>query len=136
MLISVTGLFKEIDGKKDPIRFFNRTFVIVPAGAGYCIRNEQLHIGQPSIEQEKKAFTTQISQPSTSSTSSSVSSPPTEINENAKRQMVLTLSQQTNMNLEWSSKCLQEVQWNFDTALTAFQQCFKEGKIPAEAFVK
>ena len=32
MLITVTGLFKELDKKEQPVRYFNRTFIIVPEG--------------------------------------------------------------------------------------------------------
>ena len=55
MFITITGYFQEFDNnKKQPIRHFNRTFVIVPEGGGYCIRNEQLHISQPSEAQLKQ----------------------------------------------------------------------------------
>lgn len=144
MLITVTGLFKELDTKDTALRFFNRTFVIVPEGSGYCIRNEQLFIANPSEQQEKRAFTTrpvEIAPPSVPSSSSSYSAPnvPTitgEPMEEIKQNMTLSLSQQTNMNVEWSLKCLAEVQWNFDNALAAFHEFYNRGQIPPEAFKK
>lgn len=143
MFITVTGLFKELDGKKNPNRYFNRTFVIVPEGGGYCIRNEQLHIGQPTEAQEKASFAENISvqmnqQPEPTASSSSSAQPVAtgSIDDSAKREMTVALSQQTSMNLEWSFKCLEEVSWNFNNALTAFQEFFKLGQIPAEAFAK
>ena len=143
MLITVTGLFKELDTKDSSLRFFNRTFIIVPEGSGYCIRNEQLHIGHPTELQEKRAFSSQPVEASVSSPSpgpsyntlnvlSGVAEPIEEIKQN----MTLTLSQQTNMNVEWSLKCLAEVQWNFSNALAAFEEFFKRGQIPPEAFKK
>ncbi|XP_048511817.1 nuclear RNA export factor 1-like [Athalia rosae] len=139
MLITVSGIFKELDEKKNPNRYFNRTFVIIPEGSGYCIRNEQLHISHPTEAQQRVAFSepavSQMSQPSTS-TSTAGSSTSGDVNDETKREMTIALSQQTNMNLEWSLKCLEDVSWNFDNALKAFQEFFKLGQIPAEAFVK
>lgn len=141
MLITVTGLFKELDKKEQPVRYFNRTFIIIPEGSGYCIRNEQLHISTPTdiqlkhlSSQPETPMPVAISQ--TPLTSSTVKPLPPQLSEDVKQQMTLTLSQQTNMNLEWSLKCLEEVHWNYDNALAAFQEFFKRGQIPAEAFNK
>ncbi|XP_076244602.1 nuclear RNA export factor 1 [Calliopsis andreniformis] len=139
MLITVTGLFKEVDGsKKEPaVRYFNRTFIIVPEGSGYCIRNEQLHVSNPTDVQLKHLSNLTTGQMSQAPMSSNAVKPlPSQLPEDVKQQMTMTLSQQTNMNLEWSLKCLEEVQWNYDNALSAFQEFFKRGQIPAEAFNK
>ncbi|XP_033311545.1 nuclear RNA export factor 1-like [Bombus bifarius] len=141
MLITVTGLFKELDKKEQPIRYFNRTFIIVPEGNGYCIRNEQLHISQPTDAQLKQLCSqpqAQIPNPGsqTPSISGNEQSLTVQLPEDVKQQMTMTLSQQTNMNLEWSLKCLQEVSWNYDNALSAFQEFYKRGQVPAEAFNK
>ncbi|XP_003707929.1 nuclear RNA export factor 1 isoform X2 [Megachile rotundata] len=143
MLITVTGLFKELDKKEQSIRYFNRTFIIVPEGTGYCIRNEQLHINTPTDAQLKHLNSqTEVQIPGPVSHGASSSSgiakpmPSQQLPENVKQQMTMTLSQQTNMNLEWSLKCLEEVMWNYDNALSAFQEFFKRGQIPSEAFNK
>lgn len=141
MLITVTGLFKELDKKEQPIRYFNRTFIIIPEGSGYCIRNEQLHITQPTDAQLKQLNSqseAQMTDPGsqTSSVSGTTEPLPVQLSEDVKQQMTMTLSQQTNMNLEWSLKCLEEVSWNYDNALSAFQEFYKRGQIPAEAFNK
>lgn len=142
MLTTVTGLFKELDKKEQPIRYFNRTFIIVPEGSGYCIRNEQLHISQPTDAQLRQLNNqnseTQITNPGsyTPSSSGTAKSLSVQLPEDVKQQMTMTLSQQTNMNLEWSLKCLEEVLWNYDNALSAFQEFYKRGQIPAEAFNK
>lgn len=141
MLITVTGLFKELDKKEQPVRFFNRTFIIVPEGNGYCIRNEQLHISHPTDGQLKQLSSqteTQMTEPARQapSTSGIEKVLPAQLPEDVKQQMTMTLSQQTNMNLEWSLKCLEEVLWNYDNAVTAFQEFYKRGQIPAEAFNK
>ncbi|XP_012234855.1 nuclear RNA export factor 1 [Linepithema humile] len=148
MFITITGYFQEINTKEQPIRHFNRTFVIVPEGSGYCICNEQLHISQPSETQLKQLHqqlnSTQLPQTQSQAPALLEQQLPTEtakpmaseLNENIKQQMTVTLSQQTNMNLEWSLKCLQETNWNYDNALSAFQEFFKRGQIPPEAFAK
>lgn len=141
MLITITGLFKELDKKEQPIRYFNRTFILVPEGSGYCIRNEQLHISQPTDAQLKQLSSqpqAQITDPGsqTPAISGNEKSLTVQLPEDVKQQMTMTLSQQTNMNLEWSLKCLQEVLWNYDNALSAFQEFYKRGQVPAEAFNK
>ncbi|XP_071862194.1 nuclear RNA export factor 1 [Bombus fervidus] len=141
MLITVTGLYREIDKKEQPIRYFNRTFIIVPEGNGYCIRNEQLHISQPKDTQVKQLSSEQQAQiansgSQTSSISDNAKSLTVQLPEDVKQQMTVTLSQQTNMNLQWSLKCLEEVSWNYDNALSAFQEFYKRGQVPAEAFNK
>ena len=143
MFITITGYFQQLDNREELIRYFNRTFIIVPEGEGYCIRNEQLHISQPSeaqlkeLRQQLNQLNIQI-QPETETLSSTeVAKPaPTELNDEVKKQMTLMLSQQTNMNLEWSLKCLQETQWIYDSAIAAFQEFFKRGQIPPQAFAK
>lgn len=142
MFITITGYFQELDNKEQPIRYFNRTFIIVPEGRGYCIRNEQLHISQPpeaQLKQLNQQLNSQPTQPEASALlpqTSTQSAKSIELSEDIKQQMTMTLSQQTNMNLEWSLKCLQETQWNYDNALSAFQEFFKRGQIPSEAFTK
>lgn len=141
MFITITGYFQELD-KEEPIRHFNRTFIIVPEGEGYCIRNEQLHISQPP-EAQLKQLHQQLNQlsnqqiPPVTPGSAEVPKPmATELSDDIKQQMTMTLSQQTNMNPEWSLKCLQETQWNYNNALSAFQEFYKLGQIPSEAFTK
>ncbi|XP_011863446.1 PREDICTED: nuclear RNA export factor 1-like [Vollenhovia emeryi] len=144
MFITITGYFQELD-KDEPIRYFNRTFIIVPEGAGYCIRNEQLHIGQPpdaQLKQLHQQLNQLRSQPQPQTVpleTSEVAKPmrtEEQLSAEIKQQMTVTLSRHTNMNMEWSLKCLQETQWNYDNALSAFHEFFKRGQIPSEAFTK
>lgn len=55
MVLTVAGIFKELQSghKVPPVRYFFRTLVIVPAGAGFCIANETLHITNATTEQVK-----------------------------------------------------------------------------------
>ncbi|CAD1476164.1 unnamed protein product [Heterotrigona itama] len=54
ILVTVTGLFIELDNTEQSIRYFNRTFTIISQGNGCCIKNEQLHITQPTETQLKQ----------------------------------------------------------------------------------
>lgn len=140
MVITVTGLFKEFPTAKDKrefIRYFNRTFVIVPVGTGFCIVNEQLFICEPTVRQEKEAFALAplTAQPDNNS-APQIAVNSVQPTEEVKQQMALSLSQLSNMNMEWTLKCLEEVQWNYEVACAAFQKALTAGQIPAEAFNK
>ncbi|XP_017869855.1 PREDICTED: nuclear RNA export factor 1 isoform X2 [Drosophila arizonae] len=58
------------------------------------------------------------------------------LNDATKMQMVQAMSAQSQMNLDWSRKCLEETNWDFNHAAFVFEKLFKENKIPPEAFVK
>ncbi|KAK4874726.1 hypothetical protein RN001_014086 [Aquatica leii] len=145
LLLTVSGIFKELRSghKSTPIRHFCRTLVIVPAGSGFCIANEQLHITNATEQQTKLAFKTPIiavTQPTPElnvNASPVVPVPiPPMIDDNTKQQMIQTMSQQSGMNIEWSQKCLVETNWDFNRAAFIFTELQKQGTIPAEAFVK
>ncbi|KAH8400462.1 hypothetical protein KR222_000452 [Zaprionus bogoriensis] len=53
-----------------------------------------------------------------------------------KMQMVQAMSVHSQMNVEWSRKCLEETNWDFNHAAFVFNKLFKENKIPPEAFIK
>lgn len=132
MVVTITGIFQETETDKKPLRYFSRTLIIVPQGSGYCIRNEQLHISDPT-EAQKKQATAEIS---SADNSVRVGVPNEPAQQDAHLQMAMILSQQSGMNLEWSRKCLNEVEWNFEAALTAFKRFFQLGQVPPEAFIK
>ena len=47
-------MFKEINEEQQPIRYFNRIFTIILEGSGWWIKNEELHITQPTDKQLKE----------------------------------------------------------------------------------
>ncbi|KAK9883572.1 hypothetical protein WA026_001749 [Henosepilachna vigintioctopunctata] len=149
--LTVCGMFKEMKSghKHSPIRSFSRTLIIIPAGNGYCICNEELHITNATEDQIKAFKSTPmppppaviVTPPQVSIQNVSVPNTPlipevNGIDDLTKQRMVEALSVQSGMNLEWSTKCLQETEWNFDRATMVFNQLHKQGGIPAEAFVK
>ncbi|CAH1388536.1 unnamed protein product [Nezara viridula] len=148
--LNVCGLFSETT-KKTPMKYFNRVFLIVPAGSGFCIINDQLTVLLATSEQVKKynklkaeAAAAAAAQPEVPPAIVPVPEvvpvnaaiPVVEPDLAMKQQMVTTLSANSGMNLIWSEKCLNETNWNFEQAMFAFNKLQKAGSIPAEAFVK
>ncbi|EDS33177.1 conserved hypothetical protein [Culex quinquefasciatus] len=156
LLLTVTGVFKERKPAviNEPYRSFQRSLVIVPgATGGFCIRNEVIHINNTTRLQDEKAFKDPVSsqgfQPSAAaSTSAAVPAVAAPIaaavpvlpggapDDNTKLQMVQAMATQSNMNLEWSRKCLEETNWDYERAAFAFSELHKQNRIPPEAFVK
>lgn len=115
--------------------------VIVPNNGGFCIKNEMMHINNASPFQARVAFQTPA--PSTSQIMPAQPMPTTPLqgiaatpDDSTKMQMIQAMSQQSNMNMEWSRKCLEETTWDFQRAVYVFGELFKQNKIPPEAFVK
>ena len=53
---------------------------------------------------------------------------PLPVPEDVKQQVTMTLNHQTGMNLQWSLKCLIELEWNYDNAFSAFKMFQNTGK--------
>ncbi|CAO1332196.1 unnamed protein product [Diamesa hyperborea] len=147
ILLTVTGLFKERrpDKNAEYVRSFQRSLVIVPNNNGFCIRNELLHINNASVLQEKcfmNPAQLQVNQmpvqPNMLPTNSMAVAPvvPGVPNDVIKMQMVQAMSQHSNMNIDWSRKCLEETNWDFNKAGLIFTELHQQNKIPPEAFVK
>nr|XP_040221616.2 nuclear RNA export factor 1 [Anopheles coluzzii] len=145
--LTVTGVFKERkgSGNMEQIRSFQRTLVIVPSNGGFCIRNEMMHVNTVTRAQENKAFKgaengmpQQQAAPSAAPTVPAVvgvaATVPLVPDDNTKLQMIQALSAQTNMNAEWSKRCLEETNWDYPRAEFAFAELHKQNRIPPEAF--
>lgn len=145
LMLSVTGIFKELESgqKTAPVRSFSRALLIAPAGSGFCIVNDQLHVTNATEAQAKLAFKTPTVTPAMPPPGAPAAVPaigapaPAPVPDDAtKQQMVQTMAQQSGMNLEFSAKCLEETNWDFQRAVFIFTELHKQGTIPAEAFVK
>lgn len=144
VVLTVTGLFKErhTDPKQEYARTFQKTLVIVPNNGGFCIKNELLHVNNASKQQARVAFQAPAIAPSAPMNSQPVQAaspqqgPSRAPDDATKVQMIQAMSQQSNMNVEWSRKCLEETQWDYQRAGFVFSELFKQNKIPPEAFVK
>jgi len=141
MIFTVTGIFKERDTKttSEP-KHFNRCFIVVPRGSGFCIINETLVITNATTEDKKRAFTASISSmddlnaaAAAAAASPSVVAPP-PLDDATKRTLSTAFSEMSGMNLDWSVRCLEENEWNYDRATKVFQE--KKALLPPEAFVR
>uniref|UniRef100_A0A4W4GTW3 Nuclear RNA export factor 1 n=1 Tax=Electrophorus electricus TaxID=8005 RepID=A0A4W4GTW3_ELEEL len=110
---TVSGVFKEVDGKsRDSCRAFSRVFIAVSAGNGtLCIVNDEMFIRNATTEEIRRAFVAPAPTPS-SSPVPTLSAP--------QQEMLSAFSQKSGMNLEWSQKCLQDNDWDFDRAAQIF----------------
>uniref|UniRef100_A0A4W6EZL2 Nuclear RNA export factor 1 n=1 Tax=Lates calcarifer TaxID=8187 RepID=A0A4W6EZL2_LATCA len=128
---TVSGVFKEVavDGKsRDSTMAFSRVFITVPAGgSGLCIVNDQLFIRMATTEEIRRAFVAPAPTPSSS---------PVPVLTAQQQEMLTAFSQKSGMNLEWSQKCLQDNEWDFNRAAEVFTQLKTEGQIPDVAFIK
>uniref|UniRef100_A0A8C1W8C4 Nuclear RNA export factor 1 n=1 Tax=Cyprinus carpio TaxID=7962 RepID=A0A8C1W8C4_CYPCA len=113
---------------RDSFRAFSRVFIAVPAGnAGLCIVNDELFVRNATTEEIRRAFVAPAPTPS-SSPVPTLSAP--------QQEMLAAFSLMSGMNLEWSQKCLQDNDWDFDRAAQIFTGLKAQGKIPDVAFVK
>ncbi|XP_074530338.1 nuclear RNA export factor 1 isoform X1 [Halichoeres trimaculatus] len=128
---TVSGVFKEVvvDGKsRESTMAFSRVFITVPAGgSGLCIVNDQMFIRMATTEEIRRAFVAPAPTPSSSPVPTLTAS---------QQEMLTAFSATSGMNLEWSQKCLQDNEWDFNTAAQVFTQLKTEGKIPEVAFIK
>ncbi|XP_028128497.1 nuclear RNA export factor 1 isoform X1 [Diabrotica virgifera virgifera] len=142
LCLTVAGMFKELKSghKVPPLRYFFRTLVIVPAGSGFCIANEELHISNATPDQAKDAFKTTVNvapAPAPVITSPGPSIPQPAVPDDAtKQEMVKQMSAVSGMNLEWSLQCLEETQWDYQKAIMVFQNLNAQGVVPQAAFIK
>uniref|UniRef100_A0A8C7SV14 Nuclear RNA export factor 1b n=1 Tax=Oncorhynchus mykiss TaxID=8022 RepID=A0A8C7SV14_ONCMY len=126
---TVTGVFKEVEGKsRDSVRAFSRVFITVPAGGtSLCIVNDELFVRNATTEEIRRAFVAPAPTPS-SSPVPTLSAP--------QQEMLSAFSLKSGMNLEWSQKCLQDNEWDFNRAGQVFTDLKAHGKIPDVAFIK
>lgn len=105
IMLTVSGVFREkLKRGSDGLRAFQKALVIVPSGSGFCIKNEMLHITSVTIHQIRTAFKLPLA---IAETTAPVTVAPTSTagpDDATKLQMINTMSQHSNMNLEWSRK--------------------------------
>lgn len=131
MCFTVTGVFKEVanEMQNPPLRTFSRTFMVVPQGQGFSIINDIMYLTNATNSQIK-AFRMVTPTPTPSP------APSNEKTADEQQQMVVEFSNWTGMNFEFSAKCLEENDWDYQKAANVFQTLNARGSIPIEAFQK
>ncbi|KAG1962294.1 nuclear RNA export factor 1 [Pimephales promelas] len=129
LVFTVSGVFKEVEDKsRDSVMAFSRVFVTVPArNSGLCIVNDQLFVRNATTEEIRCAF---------AAPAPTLSSSPVPTISASQQEMLSAFSQMSEMNLEWSQKCLQDNVWDFHRAAQIFTELKAQGKIPEAAFIK
>ncbi|KAB1253693.1 Nuclear RNA export factor 2 [Camelus dromedarius] len=127
LCFSVNGVFKEVEGRSQgSVRAFTRTFITTPASySSLFIVNDELFVRDTSLKKTLSTFSISVPTPSASSM---------PMLSQEQQQMVQDFSTQSEMNLQWSQKCLQDNDWNYTRAGQVFTKFKAEGKIPEEAF--
>lgn len=134
-LITIYGEFEEAagtDGQASKKRSFDRTFILGPGGAaGVRIVSDQLTLRcyggfaafEPDHEQDiQPAVAAEMPAPAL----------PAGLDMAQAEQMVAQLVQQTGMTLQYAKDCLEQVGWQYDAAVRAFEGV--KANLPAEAF--
>ncbi|XP_066570667.1 nuclear RNA export factor 1-like [Amia ocellicauda] len=124
---TVSGVFKEVDGKsRDTMHAFSRMFITVPAAnSGLCILNDKLFVRDATTEEIRRAFATSAPMPSSSAVPTLTAT---------QQEMLSVFSVQSGMKLDWSQKCLQNNEWDFNRAAQIFTQLKAQGTIPDVTF--
>uniref|UniRef100_A0A8C5QZX1 Nuclear RNA export factor 1 n=1 Tax=Leptobrachium leishanense TaxID=445787 RepID=A0A8C5QZX1_9ANUR len=119
----VNGVFKEVaETSRISVRAFSRTFVALPdSDGGLLLVNDELFIRNARYDEVKSAF---------------LNPAPTASSSPGHHDMVQAFILFSGMNSDWSQKCLQENDWDFDKAAQIFLNLKAEGKIPDVAFIK
>uniref|UniRef100_A0A671X8W8 Nuclear RNA export factor 1a n=1 Tax=Sparus aurata TaxID=8175 RepID=A0A671X8W8_SPAAU len=127
---TVSGVFKEGEGKVNPLLKYLKTvqtYGLSTLCHSLCIVNDQLFIRMATTEEIRRAFVAPAPTPSSS---------PVPTLTAPQQEMLTAFSQKSGMNLEWSQKCLQDNEWDFNRAAQIFTQLKTDGKIPDVAFIK
>jgi nuclear RNA export factor len=140
-MITVHGEFDEIDGTTGQAkkkRSFDRTFIIGPGGAsGVRIVNDMLTVraygGAQAFESDHLENWNTDAQQNTHDFDAAPQLP-AGLSVEMAEQMVAELQKRTGLNVAYSKLCLEQVGWNFEKGLEAFNNV--KGTLPADAFTQ
>ncbi|XP_033638109.1 nuclear RNA export factor 1-like [Asterias rubens] len=134
---TVHGIFKEFNTSRSTSQLisFSRTFLAVMQPPTLCIINDHLSIRNPTQAQQKAAFIS----PAPTPTPSPVRVPPEAAHiastlTSQHQEMIASFMKDSKMNIQFSTQCLSENNWDYSKAGEQFTKLHAEGKIPAEAF--
>uniref|UniRef100_U5EYT0 Putative mrna export factor tap/mex67 n=1 Tax=Corethrella appendiculata TaxID=1370023 RepID=U5EYT0_9DIPT len=96
------------------------------------LQNAQQLRYQDAIDSPSTSSLIQQQQPQQPITAQTTNPP----DDNTKLQMIQAMANQSTMNIEWSRKCLEETNWDYERAGFVFTELHKQNKIPPEAFIK
>ncbi|TPR11754.1 putative NAD(P)H-dependent D-xylose reductase xyl1 domain protein [Aspergillus niger] len=123
LLIMVHGKFDEINGAKVETRSFDRTFIIGPGGGmgGIRVVSDILCLRAYAIPGAPEGY----GMPAPGKADAQVQ----------QEQLVLQMSSNTRMTLQYSEMALSGNGWNMEAALKNFEELKAQGTLPPEAFL-
>lgn len=137
--VSIHGEFDELDnatGQPKKKRSFDRTFILGPGGAsGVRVVNDILTVraygGAQAFDPDN--FEGLNGPAAAAPQPEGVPQLPAGLTIEVAEQMCLELQKQTRMTIGYAKECLEQVNWDFATALQAFESV--KGNLPPDAFV-
>ena len=137
--ISIHGEFDELDnatGHPKKKRSFDRTFILGPGGStGVRVVNDILTVraygGAQAFDPDN--FDNWNGPATTVPVPEGVPQLPAGLSIEMAEQMCLELQKQTRMTIGYAKECLEQVNWDFATALQAFESV--KANLPPDAFV-
>ncbi|GMR57214.1 hypothetical protein PMAYCL1PPCAC_27409 [Pristionchus mayeri] len=138
LIFTVQGLFEEAPFAVSPnipaLNFFSRTFTVTPKeGGAICVISDELYMSamtQHRIERYRTQLGKANAAPAVTAPAAAATGG--EPDASTKAEMVAAFCRDSGMLQEWSTKCLEEANWNFDVAAQNFLSV--KDTIPKEAF--
>uniref|UniRef100_A0A8C1GF47 Nuclear RNA export factor 1 n=1 Tax=Cyprinus carpio TaxID=7962 RepID=A0A8C1GF47_CYPCA len=122
LAFTVSGVFKEGGSCLNTVICVSITVDQI----ALCIVNDELFVRNATSEEIRCAFAAPA--PSNSPVLPTLMA--------SQQEMLSAFSKMSEMNLEWSQKCLQDNAWDFHRAAQIFTELKAQGKIPKAAFIK
>ncbi|ENN74378.1 hypothetical protein YQE_09035, partial [Dendroctonus ponderosae] len=133
-VIVVTGVCSECPKsmlERARLLGFTRSFSLEIKDAQCVITNDLLHLYNSLSYQEKNSFQV-TKEPAKVVEKELIPKPQSESEYN---ELVSTLSQLTNLKMEWAKKCLEECAFDLKKALQLFADLYKGDKFPVTSFL-
>ncbi|KAK0407708.1 hypothetical protein QR680_003542 [Steinernema hermaphroditum] len=149
LAFGLQGLFRdgtEAFNEEGRMNYFSRTFVVLPRGEGrVVVVNDQLTVSaiSDSTRTRYKNLLTkvivseqQVSEPTVPPAAAQPAQPAQPAYDrndpNIQEQMVVEFSRQSGLKPNWSRKCLEDLEWDYEAAGNRFMAL--RAQIPPEAF--
>jgi len=137
--VVVNGVYRELLKKHQPLRAFCRTFYIVPQGQGFVIVNDVLLLTNATVAQIQKysqtnKMTDKVMADMEPNTKSILRVSAGDSPADKYESVILKFMNATRMNRSFAIQCLEENNYNMETAYSVYQKLRTENLIPPEAF--
>lgn len=137
-LVTVHGEFEEIDvstNQPTKKRSFDRSFCLGPGGpTGVRVVSDILNLRTYGGSNAFRPENNDASVPVQTNVAAPPTGLPTGLTPELAEQMIIQLQQATSMTVSYAKDCLEQVQWNYDSALEIFNAV--RATLPPDAFIQ